>query len=383
MLYLNRNIAILGSTGSIGKQTLEVVDKMELSVKALTADKNIDLLEQQARKYNPELVAIYDAAAANDLKVKLSDTGTKVVSGMEGLIEAATIESAETIVTAVVGTVGLRPTLAALEKGKRVALANKETLVCAGEIVMRTAREHNAKIIPVDSEHSAIFQCLDQHNDSELSRILLTASGGPFLGRNIFELALVTREEALRHPNWKMGEKITIDSATMMNKGLEYIEAMHLFGVSPDQIVVLIHPESVVHSMVEFVDNSVMAQLSRADMRIPIQYALTYPDRFPSLSGPLYLDKVGTLTFEKPDLKSFVCLDLAMKTARRGGTACTVLSAANEHAVQLFLNNEVTFNAIYELTYAAVEYASFVENPTLEDILAADEEARQLVERYA
>jgi 1-deoxy-D-xylulose-5-phosphate reductoisomerase len=380
---MRKKISILGSTGSIGRQTLEVVDQLGLEVCALAANYNIGLLETQIRKYRPAIAAVYNPEAANLLKTRVADLDVKVVSGPEGLIAAAVYPEAETVVTAVVGMVGLKPTLAAIQCGKRIALANKETLVCAGELVMRMAREYGAEIIPVDSEHSAIFQCLEGSCGNRVKHLILTASGGPFRGKNIYELAVVSKEQALKNPNWDMGAKVTIDSATLMNKGLEFIEAMHLFSVSPDQIQVLIHPESIIHSMIQFEDNSVIAQLSRPDMRLPIQYALTYPQRMPSLANELDLVRLYQLTFDRPDLKAFRCLELAMKTARVPGTACAVLNAANEVAVQLFLNDETTFNTIYELCYAAVETIPNVENPTLEDILAADAEARKYVDYLA
>ena len=380
---MKKTISILGSTGSIGRQTLEVVDKLGLEVCAIAANYNIGLLETQIRKYRPSLAAVYNEEAAAMLKTRVADLDVKIVAGSEGLIEAAVHPDAETVVTAVVGTVGLKPTLAAIRCGKRIALANKETLVCAGDLVMRAAKEYGAEIVPVDSEHSAIFQCLQGAQGNPVKNLILTASGGPFLGMNIYELAMVTKEQALKNPNWDMGAKVTIDSATLMNKGLEYIEAMHLFGVSPDQIKILIHPESIIHSMVQFADNSVIAQLSRPDMRLPIQYALTYPERMPSPANELDLVRLFQLTFDKPNTKAFKCLELAMKTARVKGTACAVLNAANEMAVQLFLNDETTFNAIYELCYAAVETIPNVENPTLEDILAADAEARKYVDYLA
>ena len=381
---MKQKISVLGSTGSIGLQSLEVIDQLGLSVCALSARRSTDVLEHQVRKYRPEVLSLSTDEAARDMKARLAGTDTRIVSGPEGLVEAASLESADTVITAVVGTVGLAPTLAAINAGKRIALANKETLVCAGEIVMKEAREHGAEIVPVDSEHSAIFQCMDANRrDREVKRIILTSSGGPFRGKSSDELLFVTREMALKHPNWKMGLKITIDSATMMNKGLEFIEAMHLFGMPPDRIRVLVHPESIVHSMVEYTDNSVIAQMSLPDMRLPIQYALTYPERTESLAGALDLAKTGSLTFEDPDLDAFPWLALAMKAARTGGTSCAVLNAANEVAVQLFLENEITFFGIYELVYGALETVGNKDNPTLEDILAADAEARKYVSEIA
>jgi 1-deoxy-D-xylulose-5-phosphate reductoisomerase len=381
---MNRqNISLLGSTGSIGRQTLEVAQLLGLKVCALAANTGGQLLEVQARKFRPPLVAVYNENAARDMKARLGDTDIRVVSGMDGLIEAAVCPDAGTVVTAVVGTVGLRPTLAAIEAGKRIALANKETLVCAGEQVMRAAAAHGAQILPVDSEHSAIFQCLQANGPASggapLKRILLTASGGPFRGRTAAELQQVTRREALCHPNWAMGPKITVDSATLMNKGLEFIEAMHLYGARPEQIKVLIHPQSIVHSMVEFTDNTVVAQLSVPDMRLPIQYALTYPDRLPSLTPELDLVQIGALTFEEPDLETFRCLKLALETAEIRGTACAVMNAANEAAVSLFLEDKITFPGIYDAVRRALDSIKNIPDATVEDILAADREARRFV----
>ncbi len=373
------SISLLGSTGSIGRQTLDVADNLGLSVCALSAGSNTELLEQQTRKYRPRLVAVFDENAARDLTVRLRDTEVKVVSGMAGLIEASTLDEADTVVTAVVGTVGLKPTLAAVKKGKRIALANKETLVCAGNHVMTAAQASDAEILPVDSEHSAIFQCLSGNRERPFKRILLTASGGPFRGKSHSELEKVTCREALRHPNWQMGKKITVDSATLMNKGLEYIEAMHLFGAAPSQIRILVHPQSIIHSMVEFDDNSVIAQLSVPDMRLPIQYALTYPNRQPSPAHALDFTEIGALTFEEPDLQVFRCLKLALDTARIPGTACAVMNAANEAAVSLFLEESIMFTQIYECAVHALERIKNVANPSLDDIIAADADARRIV----
>ena len=377
---MKKKIALLGSTGSIGRQTLAVVDALELEVCALSARSDIKLLEKQARQYGPSIVAVYEENAARDLAVRLGDTSVVVVSGMNGLIEAATAKEAETVVTAVMGTVGLLPTLAAIEGKKRIALANKETLVCAGELVMRAADIHGAEILPVDSEHSAIFQCLLGGKSYE--KILLTASGGPFRGKTAVELDNMTSRDALRHPNWSMGAKITVDSATLMNKGLEFIEAMHLYNARPDQIEILVHPQSIVHSMVEFSDHTVIAQLSAPDMRLPIQYALTYPGRCPSLTPTLNLAEIGALTFERPDLKTFKCLRLALDTARIPGTACAVMNAANEAAVSLFLQDRIPFNDIYECAALALDRIENIINPSVEDILASDAEARKIVTEY-
>ena len=371
------SLSVLGSTGSIGRQSLAAAAHLGIPVAAVAAQRNISLLEQQVRQFHPKLAAVYDAKAAAALRVALADTSTRVVSGAEGLLEAAALPEAGCVVTAVSGSVGLMPTLAAIDAGKRIALANKETLVCAGSIVMARAAEKGAEIIPVDSEHSAIFQSLGgvlRH--PAMKRILLTASGGPFRGMTKEETYHKTPAEALRHPNWSMGAKITVDSATMMNKGLEFIEAMHLFGASPDQITVLIHPESVVHSAVEYIDGSVVAQMAAPDMGLPIQYALTYPERTPSLCRPLDLFSAGALHFERPDPENTPCLALAMEAARRGGTAPCVLSAANEVAVGLFLREKIPFGRIGECVAAALDSISFTGQPTLEDILEADRAAR-------
>ena len=376
-------ISILGSTGSIGRQTLETADLLGLRVCALSANSSTQLLEEQVRRYNPAIAAVYDEAAARDFFTRVRDTGTRVVSGIGGLVEAAEADEANTVVSAVVGTVGLLPTLAAIKKGRRIALANKETLVCAGGLVMRRAQECGAEIIPVDSEHSAIFQCLQDSGREFLKRIILTASGGPFRGKRMAELTSVTPEMALRHPNWSMGRKITIDSATMMNKGLELIEAMHLFAAPPELIKIVVHPQSIVHSMVELNDNSVIAQLGAPDMRLPIQYALTYPARVPSLSPALDFAKIGTLTFEEPDFSAFPCLSLAMDTAKKGGTAGAVMNSANDAAVNLFLTGRAGFYDIYEFTRAALDNIEHVENPTIDDIVAADAAASVFVAERA
>lgn len=375
-------ISILGSTGSIGKQTINVAKRLNLPVKAISVQKSIGLAEQQARELQPELVAVFDADAAKELRSRLSDTNIRVVSGEEGLIEAATIESADCVVTAVSGAIGLKPTLAAIDTGRRIALANKETLVCAGDIVMACAKEKGAEILPVDSEHSAIFQCLCGRNPGELRKILLTGSGGPFRGKPIEELEHVTPEQAVRHPNWSMGAKISVDSATMMNKGLEFIEAMHLFACKPDDIEVIVHPESIIHSMVELVDGSVIAQLGVPDMELPIQLALTYPERAASDSDRLDFFSLGKMTFEKPDLKKLPCLDMAIQSAKIGGTATTVLSAANEVAVALFLNHQIGYNQIYRSVAEALEHVKFTAKPDLETILEADHAARIYVKEH-
>ena len=376
-------ISVLGSTGSIGRQTLAAAEHLGLPVAALTAGRKIDLLEEQARRFKPKFVAVYDEAAARAFKTAVADTPIRVGSGMAGLIEAATLAESDCVVTAVSGSVGLRPTLAAIDAKKRIALANKETLVCAGELVMRRAGETGAEIVPVDSEHSAIFQCLAGRGKGELKKILLTGSGGPFRGRKRAELEGVTPEQAVRHPNWSMGAKISVDSSTLMNKGLEFIEAMHLFAVRPEDIQVVIHPQSVIHSMVELVDGTVIAQLGVPDMGLPIQLALTWPERLPSMFEHLDFWKLRDLSFEEPDLVNFPCLRLAMDCAKRGGTAPCVMSAANEVAVHKFLRRELGYNRIYDAAAAAVEAVGVCPADDLDTILAADEAARAFVrERY-
>jgi len=372
-------LSLLGSTGSIGRQTLEVAELLGLRVNALSADKNTGLLEEQVRRFRPAIAAVYDDAAARDFCIRVRDMNVRVISGMDGLVAAATADSAGTVVMAVSGMIGLLPTLAAIRIGRRIALANKETLVCAGEFVMNSAREYGAEIIPVDSEHSAIFQCLCAENRSSVKKLILTASGGPFRGMSRNELRSVTPEMALRHPNWSMGKKITVDSATLMNKGLEVIEAVHLFGVAPENVDVVVHPESIVHSMVEFTDNSIIAQLSVPDMRLPIQYALTYPKRTPSLTSALDIARVSSLTFEAPDLDAFPCLGAAIKAAGIRGTACAVLNGANEAAVDLFLRRELGFFGIYESVRAALDNISNIADPSLDDIIAAGEAAKRYV----
>ena len=378
-----QNISILGSTGSIGKQTLDVVDKLGLRVCALTAAVNIELLEEQVRKYKPSLAVVFNEDKALELKDKIKDTDTRVLSGMEGLIEAATLNSVDCVVTAVSGAVGLKPTLAAIEAKKRIALANKETLVCAGELVMQRAAETGAEIVPVDSEHSAIFQCLTGRRPGELHKILLTCSGGPFRGRRREELEAITPAEAVKHPRWNMGAKISVDSATLMNKGLEFIEAMRLFGVTPDDIQVVIHPQSVIHSMVELVDGTVIAQMGVPDMGLPIQLALTWPERCPSMFDHLDFSTLQALTFEAPDLVNFPCLRLAMDCARNGGTAGCVMSAANEEAVHLFLKEKLGFNRIYDMAASAVERLAEADASSLDVILEADAAARRFVHETA
>lgn len=375
------SVSILGSTGSIGRQSIAAAEHLGIPVAALAANRKIDMVEEQARRLKPEFVAIYDEDAANELRIRLADTDIKVGSGMAGLIEAAA-GHAECVVTAVSGSVGLKPTLAAIDAKKRIALANKETLVCAGELVMPRAELMGAEIVPVDSEHSAIFQCLMGRKKGELKRILLTGSGGPFRGKSRAELGGVTPEQAVRHPNWSMGAKISVDSATMMNKGLEFIEAMHLFGVTPDDIQVVVHPQSIIHSMVELVDGTVIAQLGVPDMGLPIQLAMTYPERTASPFKRLDFRDMKDMTFEAPDYEKTPCLKLAMDCAREGGTAPCVMSAANEAAVALFLQHRLGYNQIYDSVLAAVESIEIVRKPDLEAILAADEAARVFVREH-
>ena len=376
-------VSILGCTGSIGKQSIDVAEHMGLPVAALAASRSIKLLEEQARRLKPGFVAVYDEAAAREFKIAVADTDIKVGSGLEGLIEAATLDEADCVVTAVSGAIGLKPTLAAIDAKKHIALANKETLVCAGEIVMKRAAERGAEIVPVDSEHSAIFQCLMGRKKGELKKLLLTGSGGPFRGKAREELENVTPEQAVKHPNWKMGAKISVDSATMMNKGLEFIEAMHLFAVTPDDIQVVIHPQSVVHSMVELVDGTVIAQLGAQDMRLPIQLALSYPERVDSVRDTIDFYNLADLSFSAPDLKNTPCLALAMNAARTGGTAACVMSAANEEAVHLFLDHKLGYNRIYDCAAEAVETVGVVQNASLDEILEADAAARRFArEKY-
>ncbi len=377
-----RSISVLGCTGSIGRQTIAVAEHTGIAVAALTANRKIDLLEEQTRRLHPKLVCVYDEEAAKAFRTAVADTEIRVVSGMEGLIEAATLPESECVVTAVSGSVGLRPTLAAIRAKKRIALANKETLVCAGSLVMRRASEEGAEIIPVDSEHSAIFQCLMGRRKEELRKILLTGSGGPFRGKTREELEDITPQQAVKHPNWNMGAKISVDSATMMNKGLEFVEAMHLFRVTPDEIQVVVHPQSVIHSMVELVDGTVIAQLGVPDMGLPIQLALTYPERKPSLFEHLDFAKLQGMTFEAPDFTKMPCLKLAIDCARTGGTAPCVMSAANEVAVHMFLRGEIGFNRIYDAAAAAVAAIPAVVTEDLDEILAADGAARTFVKEY-
>ena len=381
---MTKNLCILGSTGSIGTQTLDVVRKLGIKVSALTAATDVDTIEAQIREFKPELAVMYDENAAKDLRSRIADTATKVKSGMEGLMEAAVIENADTVLNSVVGMVGLKPTLAAINAGKNIALANKETLVTGGKLVMDAVAKNNVNMYPVDSEHSAIFQCLQGMNDKrELKKIILTASGGPFFGKTSEELRNVTVEQALNHPNWSMGRKITIDSATMMNKGLEVIEAKWLFDVDVDNIEVVVHRESIIHSMVEFTDNSVIAQLGAADMRIPIQYAITYPCRLPSPVRELSLTDIGSLTFAKPDFDTFVCLSQCIRAIKQGELAPVAANGANEAAVELFLNKKIGFLQIGELVKGAVDSVSRSTVTSVSDILDADKAAREFVFSHA
>ena len=358
---------------------MDVIAACGMRAAALTANRSVRELEEQARRFRPELAVLMEEDAAADLKVRLADTGVRVAAGMEGLLEAASLPGADTVLTAVVGMVGLRPTLAAIREGKRIALANKETLVCAGELVMSAAEASGAEILPVDSEHSALFQCLEGNRDrGEVKRLILTCSGGPFYGKKAEELHGMTREDALRHPNWSMGAKITVDSATLMNKGLEFIEAMHLYRMPPEKISILIHRESIIHSLVEYCDNAILAQLGAPDMRLPIQYALTWPRRLPGgPAQPLDLWNCGPLTFGSPDLENFRCLALALEAAKRGGTAGAVLNGANEAAVGLFLAGKIGFLDIAGRVARAMDMVPIVKEPTLDDVLQADLAARE------
>ena len=376
-------VSILGSTGAIGRQSLDVISRMpEIQVVALTAGTSVELMAQQCREFRPKLAVMATEEAMLALGELVKDLDMELSFGEEGLIRAASMKDADCVITAVVGMVGLKPTLAAIRAGKRIGLANKETLVCAGELVMAEAKKHHVEIIPVDSEHSAIYQCLMGCNDSrEIKRLILTCSGGPFYGMTNEQLKTVTKADALKHPNWKMGAKITIDCATLMNKGLEVIEAMRLYDMPLEQVDVVIHRQSIVHSMVEFTDNSVMAQLGAPDMRLPIQLALTYPERMPCPAPALDLLSCGALTFARPDVENFPCLALAYACAKKGGTACPAMNGANEEAVAMYLRDEIGFYDIYRLVAQAVEEVPFIANPTLEEILTADALARAAVRR--
>ena len=373
---MTKTITILGSTGSIGRQTLSVADELGLRVAALTAERNVELLEAQCRQYRPELAVLTDEAAAEELKVRLADMNIRVLAGAEALCEAAALPEADTVVVAVCGFAALRPTLTAIHEKKRIALANKETMVCAGQIMQAAARESGAEIIPVDSEHSAIFQCLMGCRDrAEVKRLILTCSGGPFFGKTREELACMTKSDALRHPNWKMGAKITVDCATLMNKGLEIIEAMRLYDLPLLKVEAVIHRQSVVHSLVEFVDGAVLAQLGVPDMRIPIGLAMTYPNRAHNPAPALDLLTCGPLTFDAIDETAFPCFALAKQAAQLGGTACTALNAANEEAVGLFLQDKIGFYDIADAVEAALRLP-VVQEPSLADIFEADRLAR-------
>ena len=376
-------VSILGSTGSIGRQTLDVVENLGISVAALTAGSSVERMALQCRKFRPRLAVMATREAALALREAVDDPGMEIAWGEEGLIRAATVEEADCVITAVVGMLGLKPTLAAIRAKKRIGLANKETLVCAGELVMAEAKAYGAQIIPVDSEHSAVFQCLMGCGDrKEIRKLILTCSGGPFFGMKKADLACVTRADALKHPNWKMGPKITVDCATLMNKGLEVIEAMRLYDLPSRQVDVLIHRQSIVHSLVEFTDGAVMAQLGTPDMRLPIQLAMTYPARCPSPSPALDLTSCGALSFCKPDLEAFPCLALARECAQVGGTACSIMNGANEEAVAMFLRDEIGFYDIYARVADAVQKVPVIRQPNLEQILEADALARQAVKNF-
>lgn len=373
-------ISLLGSTGSIGRQSLEVIQACGMKVGALTANSNVARMEEQARQFQPELAVMMDEQAAADLKVRLADTPVRVAGGLEGLLEAAELPKADTVITAVVGMVGLRPTMAAIREGKRIALANKETLVCAGQLVTEEARDYGAKILPVDSEHSALFQSLQGCKDrGEVKRLILTCSGGPFFGKTRKELKGMTREDALQHPNWSMGAKITVDSATLMNKGLEFIEAMHLYQMPPEKISIVVHRESIIHSLVEYCDNAMIAQMGTPDMRLPIQYALTWPERVAGPATPLDLCSCGPLTFAQPDTETFQCLALALEAAKTGGTAGAILNGANEAAVALFLEGKIGFLDIADRVRRAMEQVKVIADPSMTQVLEADAAAREAV----
>lgn len=380
---MTKTISILGSTGSIGRQTLDVVDQLGVRVAALTCGTSIDRMAEQCRKYRPLLAVVADEAGARALREKLGGQKLEILHGHEGLLRAASMEEADTVITAVVGMMGLEPTLAACRAGKRIGLANKETLVCAGELVMAEAEVHGAEIIPVDSEHSAIFQCLMGCLDrGEVKRLILTASGGAFYGKTREELCLAKKDDALKHPNWKMGPKITIDCATLLNKGLEFIEAMRLYRMPPEKVAVVVHRQSIIHSLVEYQDGAVLAQLGTPDMRIPIQLALTYPSRLPSPAPELDLLACGPLTFAEPDYENFPCLGMAMEAARVGGTACVTLNGANEEAVAAYLRDEIGFYDISDSIRCALDTLPVLQNPDLGQILEADRRARETARAY-
>ncbi len=376
-----KTIAVLGSTGSIGTQTLEVARANgDLKIAALAAGHNVKILEKQIREFSPRVVAVWEEAAAKELKTAVSDLDVKIVTGMDGLIEISTLPEVEVLVTAIVGMIGIRPTVEAIRAGKDIALANKETLVTAGHIIMPLAKEHNVRILPVDSEHSAIFQSLNGEHHEQIDKLLITASGGPFRGKKRADLEKVKVEDALKHPNWAMGQKITIDSATLVNKGLEVMEAKWLFQVDLDQIEVVVQPQSVIHSMVQFVDGAVMAQLGTPDMKLPIQYALYYPDRRYLTGERLDFAKLGQITFEKPDMETFQGLPLALQASRTGGSMPTVFNAANERAVSKFLHREIGFTDIYQIIIESMEHHKVQQQPTVEDILDTEKATYEFIE---
>lgn len=377
-----KKISILGSTGSIGTQTLEIVrNNPDLEVVAVAAGTNVDLMEKQIREFRPLKAAMWSEEAAEELAIRVADTGVKIVSGMDGLIEISTMDETEVLVTAIVGMIGIRPTIAAIECGKTIALANKETLVTAGHIIMPLAAKHGVDILPVDSEHSAIFQSMNGENKTRVSKIILTASGGPFRGKKREELSKMAMEDALKHPNWSMGRKVTIDSATLVNKGLEVMEAKWLFDVSLEQIQVVVHPQSIIHSAVEYVDGGIMAQLGAPDMKLPIQYALFYPDRRPMNGKRVDFFELGQLTFEKPDIETFSGLRLAYDAARRGGSMPTVFNAANEMAVALFVEKKIGFLQIPELIEKSMGHHRVIENPSVDEILQTETETYEYIKQ--
>ena len=377
-----KKIAILGSTGSIGTQTLEIVrDNPDLQVVGLAAGSNIELIEKQVREFKPRLVSLQSEKACEELKIRLADMDVEIIPGMEGLIAIAEMEESEILVTAIVGMIGIRPTIAAINKGKDIALANKETLVTAGHIIMKLAAEKGVSILPVDSEHSAIFQSIHGENKDRISKLIITASGGPFRGKSREELKNVSLEDALKHPNWSMGSKITIDSSTLVNKGLEVMEAKWLFDMDLDKIQVVVHPQSIIHSMVEFVDGGIMAQLGAPDMRLPIQYALFYPDRRPMSGKRVDFYELGSITFEKPDMDTFKGLRLAMRAAKAGGSMPTVFNAANEKAVSLFLNKKIRFLEIAEIIERCMDAHKIIENPDIDSILATEQETYEMISK--
>ncbi len=378
-----KKIGILGSTGSIGTQTLEIVrENADMQVVALAAGSNVSLMEKQIREFKPVLSVMWSEKAAQDLKIRVADLNVKVLSGMEGLLALAVLEEMEVLVTAIVGMIGIRPTIAAIEAGKTIALANKETLVTAGHIIMSLAAQRGIPILPVDSEHSAIFQSMNGEDRGKIEKILLTASGGPFRGKKREELFDITVEDALKHPNWSMGRKITIDSATLVNKGLEVIEAKWLFHVEPEKIQVIVHPQSIIHSMVEYADGAVIAQLGVPDMKLPIQYALTYPCRRPMNGKKLDFYELASLTFEKPDTETFRGLSMAYDAIRAGGSMPTVYNAANEKAVNLFLNREIGFLEIYDLIRGAMENHKVIADPSVDEILKTEAETYEFIDSH-